>query len=49
MSSTITPRPSGIRPSHLDIHRLDQAVQEYYTAALTPATHKTYKAAERNI
>ena len=25
---------------------MDQAVQEYYTAALTPATHKTYKAAE---
>ena len=26
---------------------MDQAVREYYTAALTPATHKTYKAAER--
>ena len=31
----------------MDIHRLDQAVQEYYTAALTSATHKTYKAAEQ--
>ena len=26
---------------------MDQAVQEHYTAALTPATHKTYKAAEQ--
>ena len=26
---------------------MDQAVQEYYTAALTPATHRTYKAAKR--
>ena len=30
----------------MDIHRLDQAVQQYYAAALTPSTHKTYKAAE---
>ena len=26
---------------------MDQAVWKYYTAALTPATHRTYKAAER--
>ena len=29
ISSTITPGPSGMRPSHLDIHRLDYTVQEY--------------------
>ena len=32
--------------SGMDIHRLDQAVQQYYLAALTSSTHKTYKAAE---
>ena len=31
----------------MDIHRLDQAVQQYYAAALTSSTHKTYTAAER--
>lgn len=31
----------------MDIHRLDQAVLRYYQAALTPSTHKTYKAAEK--
>ena len=31
----------------MDIHRLDQVVQQYYSAALTSSTHKTYKAAER--
>ena len=30
----------------LDIHRLDQAVLRYYLTALTPSTHKTYKAPE---
>ena len=30
----------------MDIHRLDQVVQQYYLAALTSSTHKTYKAAE---
>ena len=32
--------------AHLDIRRLDQAVRQYYEAALTPSTHKTYRAAE---
>ena len=31
----------------MDIHRLDQAVQQFYQAALTQSTHKTYKAAEQ--
>ena len=31
---------------HIWTSTLDQAVWEYYTTALTPATHKTYKAAE---
>ena len=31
----------------MDISGLDQAVQQYYAAGLTSATHKTYKAAER--
>lgn len=31
----------------MDLHHLDQAVQLYYSAALTASTHKTYKAAER--
>ena len=45
-SSTITPGPSGTQPLHLDIYKMDQAVREYYTTALTPATHETYEAAE---
>ena len=31
----------------MDIHRLDQAVQQFYQAALTQSTHKTYEAAEQ--
>lgn len=31
----------------LDIHSLDPAVQQYYSAALTDSTHKTYRAAGR--
>ena len=31
----------------MDFHRLDQAVQKFYQAALTQSTHKTYKVAER--
>ena len=31
----------------MDIHQLDPVVQRYFTAALTPSTHRTYKAAER--
>ena len=30
----------------MDIHRLDQVVQQYCSAALTSSTHKTYKAVE---
>ena len=30
----------------MDIYRLDQVVQQYYLAALTSSTHKTYKATE---
>ena len=45
-SSTITPGPSGTQPlATFGIYKMDQAVREYYTTALTPATHKTYKAA----
>ena len=33
---------------HMDISNLDRAVLHYYSAALTPATKKTYKAAERH-
>ena len=32
--------------SHLNIHRLDQAVQEYYTESQTPVTHNTYEVVE---
>ena len=32
----------------MDLHCLDEAVQGYFTAALAPATHKTYKAAENH-
>ena len=48
-------KPPQVPPSLLDLlgcnhhiwtSTLDQAVQEYYTTALTPATHKTYKAKE---
>jgi len=31
----------------MDIDSLDRAVQRYYSAALTPSTKKTYKAAEK--
>lgn len=31
----------------MDIHRLDPAVQQYFTAALTESSHRTYKSAER--
>ena len=30
----------------MDLHRLDVAIQGNFTAALVPATHKTYKVAE---
>ena len=30
----------------MDLHRLDQTVQKYYSAALTASTHKTYRSAE---
>lgn len=30
----------------MDFHCLDPTVQGYFTAALAPATHKTYKVAE---
>ena len=48
-------KPPQVPPSLLDLlgynhhiwtSTLDQAVWEYYTTALTPETHKTYKAAE---
>ena len=39
--------PPGEQSPRMDIHRLDQAVQQFYQAALTQSTHKTYKAAER--
>ena len=31
----------------MDLQELDQAVQKYFAAGITPATHKTYLAAER--
>ena len=31
----------------MDIHQLDEALRQYFTAALTNSTHKTYTSAER--
>ena len=45
--SSSAPGSPWEQSSRLDIHRLDQAVQRFYQAALTTSTHKTYKAAER--
>ena len=45
-SPPITNHPGGPK-SHMDIHQLDEALRQYFTAALTNSTHKTYTAAER--
>ena len=45
--SSSAPKPPWKQSPGLDIHRLDQAVQQFYQAALTPSRHKTYTAAER--
>ena len=38
---------NNLQQPGMDIHRLDQVVQQYYSAALTSSTHKTCKEAER--
>ena len=38
---------TGITQSSMDIHSLDKAPQDYYSAALASSTHKTDKATER--
>jgi len=37
---------TSITRHHLDLQKLDQTVQRYFTAGLAPSSHKTYQAAE---